>query len=58
MQGGIGMDKHSIRNINPNPQNEDEVVPKQWIEEKFLNRNSLRRLWQDILTWMDITSHT
>ena len=29
-----------IRNINPNPQNEDEVVPKQWIEENLLNRNS------------------
>ena len=32
MQGDIGMDQHSIRNINPNPQNEDEVVPKQWIQ--------------------------
>jgi len=37
MQGDIGMDQHSIRNIKPNPQNEDEVVPKQWIEENFLN---------------------
>ena len=37
MQGDIGMDQHSIRNINSNPQNEDEVVPKQWIEEKILN---------------------
>ena len=34
------MDQHSISNINPNPQNEDEVVSKQWIEEIFLNRNS------------------
>ena len=40
MQGQIDMDQHSIRNINPNPQNEDEVVPKQWIEEIFLNRYS------------------
>jgi len=40
MQGDIGMDQHSIRNINSNPQNEDEVVPKQWIEEKFLNHYS------------------
>jgi len=40
MQGDIGMDQHSIRNINSNPQNEDEVVPKQWIEENFLNRYS------------------
>jgi len=35
MQGQIDMDQHSIRNINPNPQNDDEVVSKQWIEEKF-----------------------
>ena len=41
MQGQIDMDQHSIRNINPNPQNEDEVVPKPWIEENFLNRSSL-----------------
>ena len=34
------MDQHLIRNINSNPQNEDEAVPKQWIEENFLNRNS------------------
>ena len=40
MQGDIGMGEHRIRNINSNPQNEDEVVPKQWIEENFLNRNS------------------
>jgi len=30
----------SLNGLNPNPQNEDEVVPKQWIEEKFLNHNS------------------
>jgi len=29
MEGQIDMDQHSIRNINSNPQNEDEVVPKQ-----------------------------
>jgi len=40
MQGQIDINQHSIRNINSNPQNEDEVVPKQWIEENFLNRNS------------------
>ena len=38
MQGLIDMGEHSIRNINPNPQNEDELVPKRWIEEIFLNR--------------------
>jgi len=38
MQGQIDMGEHRIRNINPNPQNEDELVPKQWIEENFLNR--------------------
>jgi len=38
MQGQIDMDQHSIRNINSNRQNEDEVVPKQCIEENFLNR--------------------
>jgi len=41
MQGQTDMDQHSIRNINSNPQNEDEVFPKQWIEEIFLNRYSL-----------------
>jgi len=40
MQGKIVMEQHSIRNINSNPQNEDEVVPKQSIEENFLNRYS------------------
>ena len=35
MQEQIDMDQHSIRNINSNPQNEDEVVPKQWIEKFF-----------------------
>ena len=40
MQGDIGMGEHRIRKINSNPQNEDEVVPKQWIEKKILNRYS------------------
>ena len=40
MQSDIGMGEHRIRNINSNPQTEDEVVPKQWIENNFLNRNS------------------
>jgi len=40
MQDDTGMDQHSIGNINSNPQNEDEVVPKQWVEENFLNRYS------------------
>jgi len=40
MKGDIWMGGHLIRNINPNPQNEDELVPKQWIENNFLNRNS------------------
>jgi len=40
MKGQIDMNQHSIRNIISNPQNEDEVVPKQSIEEIFLNRYS------------------
>jgi len=40
MEGQIDMGEHRIRNINPNPQYEDELVPKQWIEENFLNRYS------------------
>jgi len=38
LQGDIGMGGNRIRNINSYPQNEDEVVPKQWIENNFLNR--------------------
>jgi len=34
------MGEHRIRNKNPNSQNENELVPKQWIEENFLNRYS------------------
>jgi len=40
VQGEIGMGGHRIRNINSNPQNEDEAVPKQWIEENIFNRYS------------------
>ena len=40
MKGQIDVDQHPIRNINSNPQNEDEVVPKQWIGNNILNRNS------------------
>jgi len=40
MQGQIDMREHRIRNVNTNPQNEDELVPKRWIEENFLNRHS------------------
>jgi len=40
IEGHIDMNQHSIGNIDPNPQNEDEVVPKQSIEENFLNRYS------------------
>jgi len=29
MEGQIDMGEHRIRNINPNPQYEDELVPKQ-----------------------------
>ena len=28
-----------MRNVNQNPIHEDEVVPKQWIEEHFLSRH-------------------
>jgi len=35
MHGDICLGAHSIRNINPNPQNEDEMVPKQWIKNIF-----------------------
>jgi len=48
MQGQIDIGEHSIRNINPNPQNEDELVPKRWIEEFFLIVIALRRQWQEI----------
>jgi len=34
------MNGNSVRHINPSPIHEDEVVPKQWIENNFLNRYS------------------
>ena len=40
MTGDINLNGHSVRRTNPNPQNEDELVPKRWIEENFLNRYS------------------
>jgi len=33
----LNMGGHSVRNVNQNPQNEDELVLKKWIEENFLN---------------------
>jgi len=36
----LNMNEHSIRHTNPNPTHEDEVVPKQWIENNFLSRDS------------------
>ena len=58
MQGQIDMDQHSIRNINSNPQNEDEVVPKQWIEDNFLNRYSPASTMARDLNMIPIISHT
>jgi len=40
MSGDVNLNGHSVRHTNPNPQNEDELVPKRWIEENFLNRYS------------------
>ena len=58
MQGQINMDQHSIRNINPNPQNEDEVVAKQWIEENFLNRySSASTIAKDLNTDRNLVSY-
>ena len=35
LQGQIDMDQHSIRSINPNPQNEDEVVRNSGLKKIF-----------------------
>ena len=35
-ESDLNMNGNSIRHINPNRQNEDEVFPKQWIVENFL----------------------
>jgi len=58
MQGLIDVGQDTIRNINPNPQNEDEVVPKQWIEENFLTRYSPASTMARDLNMDGITSHT
>jgi len=34
------MNGNSLRHINPSPTHEDEVIPKQWIENNFLNHDS------------------
>ena len=39
-ESDLNMNGNSIRHINPTPIHEDEVVPKQWIENNFLNRYS------------------
>jgi len=39
-ESDLDMKGHSVRNINTTPIHEDEVVPKQWIENVFLNRYS------------------
>ena len=40
MTGDINLYGHSVRHTNPAPIHEDEVVPKQWIANNFLNRYS------------------
>jgi len=40
MTGDINLNGHSVRHTNPAPIHEDEVVPKQCIENNFLNRFS------------------
>jgi len=40
VQGKIDMGNHSTRNIYPALIHGDQVVPKQWIENNFLNRYS------------------
>jgi len=40
MTGDINLNGHSVRHTNPAPIHGDEVVPKQWIENNFLNRYS------------------
>jgi len=39
-ESDLDMRGHSVRNVNQDPIHEDEAVPKQWIEENFLNRHS------------------
>ena len=40
MTGDINLNGHFVRHTNPAPIHGDEVVPKQWIENKFLKRYS------------------
>jgi len=39
-ESDLNMNGHSVKNVDQNPIHEDEVVPKQWIEEHFLDRYS------------------
>jgi len=39
-ESDLNMNGNSIRHINPTPIHENEVVPKQWIENNILNRYS------------------
>jgi len=39
-ESGLDMNGNSVRHTNPTPIHEDEVVPKQWIENNFLSHNS------------------
>jgi len=39
-ESDLNMNGNSIRHTNPTPKHGDEVVPKQWIENNFLNRYS------------------
>ena len=39
-ESDLNMNGNSVRHINTIPIHEDEVVPKQWIENNFLNRYS------------------
>jgi len=40
MTGDINLNSHSVRHTNLTPIHRDVVVPKQWIENNFLNRYS------------------
>jgi len=39
-ESDLDMNGNSVRHTNPTPIHEDEVVPKQWIDNSFLSRNS------------------
>jgi len=40
-ESDLNVNGNSVRNVNQNPIHEDEVVPKQWIEEHFLSRDGV-----------------